>query len=202
MKQAFNRALLVVGISGAAMLSAPAFAGGLAEPVPEAPVTGPVQVTMPSADWTGGHVGATLGYGRASNGTTSGNGATYGLQGGYDWDFGQWVVGAGLDWDKTNLDLGTGTDKINDIARLKLRVGADLGRTLVYATAGPARASADVGGTSVSDNGWFGGVGADYAINERWTVGGELLTNRFNNFGGGSSNLDATTASLNVGLRF
>ena len=201
MKQAVLRAGLPLALVFTG-LGLPAFAGGMAAPVVEAPVIAPVDVAAPSADWSGGWVGGKLGYGRASNGTTSDNGATYGIAGGYDWDFGQWVAGAGLDWDKTDLNLGTGTDKLKDIGRLKFRVGADLGRTLVYATAGPARASANIGGTGLHDNGWFGGIGADYALTDRWTIGGELLTNQFNNFGGTGTDLKATTASVNVGLRF
>ncbi len=201
MKQAIMRASfpLVLAFSG---LAVPAFAGGMATPVAEPAVAAPVVMAAPSADWTGGWVGAKLGYARASNGTTSDNGATYGIAGGYDWDFGQWVVGAALDWDKTDIDLGTGTDRIKDIARLKFRVGADLGRTLLYATAGPARASADLGGTGSRDDGWFGGIGADYALNDQWTIGGELLTNQFDNFVGTGTDLEATTATLNLGFRF
>ena len=189
-----------------AVVAQPMWAGGLAEPVPEAPVAAPVVIATPSTDWTGGWVGARLGYGDASadtaTGSVDGTGATYGISGGYDWDFGRWVAGVGLDWDKTNLDLGSAGDSLDDIARLKLRAGADLGRTLVYATAGAARASGDLGGVSIHDTGWFGGIGADYALSDRWTVGGELLTNRFNNFGGSGADIDATTASMNLGFRF
>lgn len=201
MKQAILRAGLPLALvfTGVGL---PAFAGGLAAPVAEAPVAAPVAVTAPTVDWTGGWVGGKLGYGRGSNGTTDDNGATYGIAGGYDWDFGQWVAGAALDWDQTDIDLGTGTDNLDEIARLKFRVGADLGRTLVYATAGPAWASADISGTGLDDSGWYGGIGADYALNESWTIGGELLTNQFDNFGGTGTDLDATTAAVNLGFRF
>lgn len=195
-----------LGLLAGLMTAGPLFAGGLAEPAPEPTVVAPVVQAAPSADWTGGWVGARLGYGDASAdstlGSVDGNGATYGLSGGYDWDFGGWVAGVGLDWDKTNLDLGTTGDTLDDIARLKLRAGADLGRTLVYATAGAARASGDIGGVGYHDNGWFGGIGADYALTDRWTVGGEVLTNRFDNFGNTGTDIDATTASVNLGFRF
>lgn len=184
------------------MAAAPAFAGGLTEPLPETPVAAPVVVEQPGLDWTGGWVGARLGYGDVSAGADDGNGMIYGLAAGYDWDFGQWVAGAGVDWEKADIDIGTGGDALDSITRLKLRAGADLGRTLVYATAGPAWADATVGGASQDDNGWFAGIGADYALTERWTVGGELLTNQFDDFGGTGTDLEATTATVNVGLRF
>lgn len=189
-------ALMVAGVG------LPAMAGGMAAPIVEPTIVTAPPMVRNDGDWTGGHVGAQLGYGDVSAGANSGTGATFGLNAGYDRDFGKWVAGVGLDWDKTDISLGAGTDKMKDIARLKFRVGADMGRTLVYATAGPARASATIGGVSNSDNGWFGGIGADYALNDRWTVGGELLTNRFSNFAGSGTDLKATTATVNVGLRF
>jgi hypothetical protein len=180
----------------------PALAGGLAEPPAEAPVAVPAPVIGTGTDWTGGWVGGHLGYGGGEAGAADGSAAVYGLGGGYDHDFGQWVVGAALEWSQTDLDLGSAGDTLDDIARLKFRVGADLGRTFVYATAGPASANATVGGLSDSDTGWFGGVGADWLVNDRWTVGGEILTNRFDDFAGSGTDLEATTATLNIGFRF
>lgn len=181
----------------------PAMAGGLASPIVEPTIaTAAPVIARAGGDWTGGYVGAQLGYGDVSAGGNDGTGATYGLHGGYDHDFGQWVAGVGLDWDKTDIDLGAGTDSLDDIARLKFRVGADLGRTLVYATAGPARASATVGGIDDTDSGWYAGIGADYALNDRWTVGGEVLTNQFDDFGGTGIDVEATTIAAKVGLRF
>lgn len=195
-----TKTALGVAMSGA--LAMPALAGGYSAPVTEAPVVAPVVAVPVGTDWTGGYVGAQIGYGDASAGAADGDGAIYGLRGGYDWDLGNWVVGAGLDWDKTEIDLGTGTDTLDNIGRLKLRAGYDLGRTLVYGTAGVARAEADLGGVSRSDNGWFAGIGADYALNDRWTIGGEVLQNQFDDFDNTGIDLDATTASVNVGFRF
>jgi outer membrane immunogenic protein len=191
----------LVGLSLAALMAAPALAGGLNEPVIEPAPAAPVTYVAPSQDWTGGYVGAQLGYADGSVGAASGNNGTYGLRAGYDWDFGKWVVGAGLDWDKTDVDLG-GTDKLDSIARLKLRAGADLGKTLIYVTAGGAHAKANIAGVSHSDNGWFAGIGADYAVNDKWTVGAEVVKNQFDNFDNLGVDADATTASVNVGFRF
>jgi len=191
----------LLGASLAALMAAPAFAGGLSQPVMEPAPIAPVTYAAPSQDWTGGYVGAQLGYADGKYGAAKGNHGTYGLRAGYDWDFGNWVAGAGVDWDKTDLGLG-GTDKIDSIARLKLRAGADLGKTLVYVTAGPAQAKANIGGASHTDTGWFAGVGADYAINQKWTVGAEILQNEFNDFANLGTTASATTAAVNVGFRF
>jgi opacity protein-like surface antigen len=198
----FIRAVLPLTAAIAAGSALPALAGGMGAPVVEPPVMTPAPVVQSmGGDWTGGWVAGKLGYADADAGANGGNSGTYGIAGGYDWDFGQWVAGAALDWEKTDVDLG-GTDSLKDIARLKFRAGADLGRTLVYATAGPARANADVAGVSGRDNGWFAGIGADYALNDKWTVGGEILSNKFDNFQNTGTDLKATTATINVGLRF
>ena len=194
-----SAALAAVG----ALVAAPALAGGYAEPVVEAPVAAPVSAPVAaSGDWTGAYVGAHLGYGDASAGAADGDGALYGVQAGYDWDLGSWVVGGALDYSKTDIDLGTAGDNLDSIARLKLRGGYDFGRTLVYATGGAARAKATVGGISDSDNGWFAGLGAEYALNDRWTLGGEVVKNQFDDFAGSGTDLDATSAALTVGFRF
>ncbi len=184
-----------------ATTAVPALAGGLSEPMAEAPVAAPVAPMTYGNDWTGGYVTGRLGYGDVS-GFGDGTGATYGIGGGYDWDLGNWVVGVTGNYDAASIDLGAGGDQLNSIARLGARAGRDLGPTLVYATAGLARADADIGGVGLSDNGWFAGVGMDYMLNSGWTVGGEILTNRFDDFDGSGTDLHATTASLNLGLRF
>lgn len=185
-----------------ATLAAPVFAGGMAAPVIEPVVAVPAPAAVLDGNWTGAYVGADLGGARSTQGGNSHNGSVYGLRGGYDLDLGQWVVGGALGWDKTNLGLGTGSDRLNSIARLSARVGRDLGPTLVYATAGVARATADIGGAKLHDTGWSAGIGADYRLNDRWTIGGEVLTNRFSKFGGSALDVNATTASVNLGLRF
>ena len=194
------RTITYVALAAAAVSAAPAFAGGMSQPVTE-PVIAPVVPVAAGHDWTGGYVTGRLGYGDVTSPDT-GSGMTYGLGAGYDWDLGDWVVGVGGNYDKSNIDLSTAGDSLDSIARLGVRAGRDLGTTLVYATAGAAQADATIGGTGMNDNGWYAGIGLDYAINDRMTIGGELLTNRFNDFGGTGSDLRATTASVNFGLRF
>lgn len=185
-------------------LALPAFAGGMGAPVVEPPVMAPAPAPAPmvNGDWTGPWMGLDLGTGRSSTSGIKHNGSVYGLSGGYDYDFGQWVVGGALSWDKSNIDLGPAPGKLKDVARLSLRAGADLGPTLVYGTVGAARASADIGGQSLHDTGWTAGIGADYRLNDRWTLGGEVLTDHFKKFGGTASDVNDTTARLTVGLRF
>ena len=187
-----------------AALALPAFAGGMTDPVPEPMIVEAVPVFAPSNDWSGGYVGAQLGYGDIGSGGAGldGNGAIGGLHAGYRYDFGQFVAGAEVDYDWSNVDLGAGDDTLDDVARLKLMAGADLGRTLVYATGGAARASATLGGASLSDNGYFLGLGMAYAVTDQVNVGAEVLGHRFNNFAATGVDLKATTVTARVAYNF
>lgn len=185
-------------------LAMPAFAGGMATPEPEPEIMAAPAYVAPSSDWSGFYAGAQLGYGDvdSNGGALDGNGNLYGVHAGYRWDFGQYVAGAELDWDSADIDLGAAGDTLDDVARLKLMAGADLGRALVYGTAGAAQASATVGGVGLSDTGYFYGAGVDYSVNDRWAVGGEVLQHNFSDFDGSGVDLDATTVSARVSLRF
>lgn len=187
------------------LLAMPAFAGGMNTPVaePEIYEAAPMPV-MQSMDWTGGYLGAQLGYADidSNGGALDGNGFLGGVHAGYRWDFGQYVAGAEIDYDKADIDIGADGDTLDNIARLKLIAGAELGRSLVYGTVGAAHASATVGGASLSDTGYFLGAGMDYAVTDRWTVGGELMQHRFSDFDGSGVDLDATTLKAKVALRF
>jgi opacity protein-like surface antigen len=185
----------------AATLALPAAAGGLASPAPEpAPFEAAPVPLVSGADWTGGYVGAQLGYGDVSGGL-SGDGALGGVHAGYRQDFGGFVLGGEIDHDVADISLG-GNDTLDSVTRLKLSAGADLGRTLLYATVGGAQARADVGGASLSDSGWLGGVGVAYQVNDNWVLGGEILTHRFDDFDNSGVDLDANTATLRASFRF
>lgn len=185
-------------------LTAPAFAGGPVA-VADEPMIAPVAqaYVAPGLDWTGGYVGAQLGYGDvdSSTGALEGSGWLGGVHAGYRWDLGNWVAGTELTWDTTDIDLGT-TGSLDDVMALKLTAGREIGNSLVYGALGVAQANATVGTADASDNGIVFGVGFDYAVNDRWTVGGEVLEHQFNNFDGLGVDLDATTVKAKVALRF
>lgn len=185
-------------------LTAPAFAGGPVA-VADEPMIAPVAqaYVAPGLDWTGGYVGAQLGYGDvdSSTGALEGSGWLGGVHAGYRWDLGNWVAGTELTWDTTDIDLGT-TGSLDDVMALKLTAGREIGNSLVYGALGVAQANATVGTADASDNGIVYGIGFDYAVNDRWTVGGEVLEHQFNDFDGLPVDLDATTVKAKVALRF
>lgn len=187
------------------MVAAPALAAGPVTVPEEPPVAVQPVVQQPvTGDWGGFYAGAQLGYADVdSNGAgLDGNGLIGGVHGGYRFDFGRTVIGGELDYDFADVDLDGDDNSLDSVARLKLTAGADLGRTLLYGTLGAAYAEAEVGGDDLSDNGYFGGIGVTYLVNDRWTVGGEILLHQFDDFDGTGVDLDATTATLRTALRF
>lgn len=196
----------IAALIATAAISVPAFAGGptvVADEPAVVPAAEPY--VAPGIDWSGAYVGAQLGYGDiGSNGAgLDGNGAVGGVHAGYRWDLGNWVAGGELSWDKASIDLGaTAGDQLDSIAALKLMAGREIGNSLVYGTLGAAHAKATVGGVDESDSGLVYGLGFDYAVNDRWTVGGEVLQHKFDNFDAAGNDFDATTIKAKVGLRF
>lgn len=197
-----SSAVATLAVAGFAAL--PAVAGGLAQPEPEPVIAAPPPAASPDGDWGGFYAGAQIGYADVdSNGAgLDGDGIIGGVHGGYRWDFGRTVLGGEIDIDAADVDLGGNVGKLDSVARLKLLLGADLGRTLLYATAGVAYAEASVGAADLSDNGYFGGIGLDYALGGNWTVGGEVLVHRFDDFDDSGVDLDATTVKAKVSYRF
>ncbi|WP_298857122.1 porin [uncultured Sulfitobacter sp.] len=180
------------------LLASTAFAGSLEDPIVE---TVPAPVFEPAfagGDWTGAYGGLNLGYGDVDGtGEADGDDTTYGLHVGYDYDFGRYVIGGELEYDKADIDLD-GAANTDSVTRLKLRGGYDFGRTLLYATAGAAKLQTSIG----DDTGEFIGVGMAYQVTDRFTVGGELLEHRFDDIGGTGVDADATTFNLRGSFRF
>lgn len=198
MKTTFKLASAAVLASSA--FATGAFAGDLSEPMVEQPVmAAPAPAPMMGSDWTGFYTGLQLGYADVDGpGNFDGDNGSYGFHAGYDYDFGQFVLGGELDYDKTDVDLNAG-GSIDSVARAKLKGGYDLGNTLVYATAGYARADTSLG----DEDGAFYGIGMNYKITDRYTVGAELLQHEFNDVGNvGGNDFDATTFNVRGSLRF
>ena len=188
----------------AALIGAPAYAGGLT-PVttPEPVVVAPV---APVFDWTGPYVGAQLGWGWASivesgDPDIDGDGFVAGVHAGYNYDFGNIVAGIELAYNLANIEFENGDpdDTIDTLSNLKLRVGYDTGRTWFYLAGGIARAEA-AGGASGSGN--VLGLGVEQRFSQRWSGGVEYLRYNFDDFYSGGINLEAQTLQARVSYRF
>ena len=92
-----------------ALGAAPAFAGSLTPPPAEPPVfvATPEPVAM-KGDWTGFYGGVQLGGGKVTTDDGSdleGQGGLGGVHLGYDYDFGDYVLGAGVEYDAGEIEL-------------------------------------------------------------------------------------------------
>jgi outer membrane immunogenic protein len=179
------------------------------EPVME---EAPVVVAAPVAPfWEGGYVGAQLGYGYgdfdlddATDGDDDGDGFIGGITAGYLWSLNNgWYMGPEFQYDWTNdLEVRDGGDtlSVDEIARLKLIVGKEIGNGLLYGSGGIAYADFDnpgdvFDGIDGSDTNWVLGFGYDYRVGENWTIGGEYQYHDFDD-------VNVNTLHLKAGYRF
>lgn len=202
-------AILSVAVLGAA----PAFAGGPVVVADEAYVAAPapVQQAAQGGNWGGFYGGAQLGYGSVNGDSVfsntldlGGDGLIGGVHGGYRMDFGTFVAGAELAYDLADISTSDpiGTANFDNMASLKLMGGVDLGQWLAYGTVGMSRVGADFGGTLSGDDtldGSFAGLGAEYALSDSMSVGGEVLQHSFDN---DTTDFDMTTVQARVNFRF
>ncbi|NBO21314.1 MAG: porin family protein [Rhodobacteraceae bacterium] len=140
-----------------------------------------------------------MGYGTTNLTGSDGSGFAYGVNGGYRYDFGQFVAGAEYAYDTTGINAGAGVG-LDHSNTLKLQAGYDLGQTLVYGTVGTERAH--FSGGAGSQDGLVAGVGVDYQLSDRMTAGAELLRHNYGSFDGTGIGVDGTTVAAKVGFRF
>ncbi len=152
-----------------------------------------------AGDWTGPHVGAQVGYADIdpAGGVADGDGASFGVNAGYDYDFGDWVLGGEFDYDRLDIDVGAAPGKVSadHLYRAKLRLGYDFGDALGYVVAGPARLKTSAG----SDTDAFYGLGVSVLMSPQWSITGEYLYQDFSDIGGG---VDAKIQSFTLRAAF
>lgn len=208
MLRTISLALLSVPLAGAVQ------AGNL-DPVQPAPVvSSPAPQASPATDWSGGYVGAQLGYGYGDFSLDPGDfddsSVIGGIHAGYLWGFGNgWYVGPELQYDRADLtvtDPGTGdTGSFEEMARLKLVLGRELGQNgLLYGSAGLAYGSVDGVDTFIdgSDGSYVLGLGYDHRLTEDWSVGVEYQYHDFDGIGAGGGDVAVNTVHLKAAYRF
>jgi outer membrane immunogenic protein len=163
-----------------------AFAADLPHPAYKAP---PLLAPAPVFTWTGFYVGAHGGYGWSrfsGNGDErTAKGWLAGVQGGYNYQIGQFIVGVEAEYSwadvkyETPLFGGTLTLKNDYFATAAARLGYAFDRSLVYAKVGGAwtrdkwDANDGAGGTATatsSRTGWLLGAGFEYAFWDNLSV--------------------------------
>lgn len=199
----------------AALATAPAFAGG------DVPNPAPPPVIVPVAaeqDWTGFYAGGQLDYiANAENSAssigflTSFTGHLTGVFAGYRYDFGDIVVGGEIDYMVGTYDVDRISPSILllsptqevELLRVGGELGYDFGDVLVYGTAGYAHITMDTGAGINDGPGMFYGLGVDYRVSDRVTVGAELLQHHFSDFPTATAlDHDLLTFGVNFAITF
>jgi outer membrane immunogenic protein len=142
-----------------------------------------VPAPMSGYSWTGPYLGGNLGYqwGDTTRNPTNPSGIAGGVQGGYNWQTGQFVFGAEADiaasgasdtfapWKFSNRWFGT----------LRGRVGYAFNNILVYGTggiaAGDGHAEMGVASESKTHFGWTAGVGMEVGLTPNLSARVEYL---------------------------
>jgi outer membrane immunogenic protein len=146
-------------------------------------------------DWSGFYVGVNGGYGWGSSRYDFGaaganrfnvNGGLAGGTIGYNYQFGQTVVGIEGDFDWANLNgssacvAGICQTKVDWLSTVRGRLGYAIDRFMPFVTAGAAfgDVKANIPGLGSQSNtqaGWTVGGGAEYAFAPNWTIKAEYL---------------------------
>lgn len=171
----------------------------MTEPAPEVPVAPAVQ-PAPSFDWSGFYAGLSVTDGSVSDGDDF-NTSGFGVQAGYLYDLGTFVVGGELAYSNADIE-----DEVSDITatRLKLLGGYDAGRFLPYAFVGLSDVEVSDGATSFSDTVTNYGLGGRFALGAdgRFVAGLEYIVEDKNNFADSGFDLDRDEISLRFDYRF
>ncbi len=169
---------------------------------PRAPVA--AAVIAPAFSWTGFYLGAHVGYGWAqarytdfsgtfANGSTTANGVFGGIQGGYNWQFNNIVLGLEADVSAGGLRRTyalTATESyrasVPFLSSIRARAGFAADRALIYATGGlgivsfqdrifTTATNATLATGSTTRVGYTLGAGVEYAFTPNWTAKVEYL---------------------------
>jgi outer membrane immunogenic protein len=133
--------------------------------------------------WAGPYLGGNLGYnwGRVDNNPTKPSGLLGGVQGGYNWQNGPWVLGVEGDLQLNAADDTFAPWKFSNpwFGTARGRVGYAYNNILFYGTAGLAFGSlrGETFGLSETHTsaGWTAGVGAEFGLAQNWSAKIEYL---------------------------
>ncbi|HET7413584.1 MAG TPA: outer membrane protein [Pararhizobium sp.] len=196
---------LVIALMASAFAVAAAGAANAADALKEAPAAPvPAKGTTPLYIWTGPYVGAFATYDWADVGALSGKdmkGAGGGAYAGYNWQFGNYVLGVEGDLGYSGADASIGGLKGEQgmFGSVRGRVGYAFNPFMLYATGGLAASNAKIDDGATSDSnthiGWTAGAGAEAAINDSVTA---RIEYRYSDYG--SKTYDLSTGPVSSGF--
>ena len=142
-----------------------------------------VQQPLNMYSWAGPYVGGNLGYqwGDVNGGPLAPSGVNGGLQGGYNWQYGQFVFGGEADIQASGSSHTFAAWKFSNpwFGTLRGRAGFAMNNILIYGTGGLAFGGLRAEALNLSETqwatGWTIGAGAEIGITQNWSAKVEYL---------------------------
>jgi outer membrane immunogenic protein len=166
-------------------LAAASFAAGTAAAadLPRGPTPYYANPAPVGYNWMGPYVGANVGYewGKVTDSAIEPNGFLGGLQAGYNWQSGQFVVGGETDIQVTGADDTFAPYKFSNpwFGTVRGRVGWALNNLLFYGTFGLAYGELKGQFITLDESkthaGWAGGLGMEVGFTPNWSAKVEYL---------------------------
>ena len=165
-------------------------------------------------NWNGVYVGANIGYdwSKVTNSAVEPSGFLGGLQAGFNWQNGQFVVGGETDIQVTGADDTFAPYKFSNpwFGTLRGRAGWALNNMLFYGTLGLAygELKGETFGLDESKThiGWAGGLGMEVGLMPNWSAKVEYLymdlNNRFYSITGVNNGLESNMLRFGVNYHF
>jgi opacity protein-like surface antigen len=157
-----------------------------------------VDPVVPANAWTGGYAGLDLGVARGELRGEDESALTYGVFGGYDYQFNNGLVLGGEAEFQGNDDLTVDGVEVDNVSRAKAKLGYAIDDLLVYGTAGVSKVDTSLGDATAP----VYGIGAEYMVTDRFGVGAEYLSENFEDLGSSNTDLKSDTLNLRGTLRF
>ena len=168
-----------------------------------------------SYSWMGPYLGFNVGYqwGRVSNNPTTPSGVAGGIQGGYNFQSGQFVFGAETDFQFSAAEDTFAAWKFANpwFGTIRGRAGYALNNVLLYGTGGFAYGGgygrlAGAGSENHTHVGWAAGLGIEVGITPNWSARAEYLYVDLNERGytvvGTANGFESSLLRFGVNYRF
>lgn len=164
--------------------------------------------------WSGAYLGLNLGYqwGNGTNLNASPAGFAGGIQGGYNWQSGQFVFGLEADLQGSGADDTFAAYKFSNpwFGTVRGRGGVAINSVLLYLTAGVAYGGTSLALPGFSEShvhlGWTAGGGIEVGLTPNWSAKAELLyvdlSNQNYGLTGVSHGLESGLLRFGVNYRF
>jgi outer membrane immunogenic protein len=142
-----------------------------------------VQQPLNGYSWAGPYIGGNIGYqwGDVSNSGAEPSGFDGGIQGGYNWQFGQFVFGGEADIQASGANDTFAVWKFSNpwFGTLRGRAGFAMNNILIYGTGGLAFGGVRAEFLNITERhsaaGWTLGAGAEIGITQNWSAKAEFL---------------------------